>query len=618
MGQSWSSSTLLTLKNLQRFFFVFSIDHRIVISRNAGLFVNFDCLAGEILMIPIVAWLQIVLILALVILCIKPCGIYMCRVLDPNASTFLDPLIKPLEKTTFKLLRITPAKEQTWVEYLFSVLTFSLGSLFLLMLILYLQPYLPFNPLNLPAPSWHLNLNTAISFMTNTNWQSYAGENTMSYFSQMAGLTVQNFISPAVAIAISATLVRALARSQTNLIGNFWTDLIRICYYLLLPLAILFAVAFLAEGIPQNFSPPIHAQTLEGASQLIAQGPVASQEGIKLLGTNGGGFFNANSAHPYENPTPLSNLIQILAVLLIPASQIYYFGLEVRHKKHAWSIFATLILLLLGSAWLCIWSETSATPLLSKLGIIGGNMEGKEQRFGPAFTALFTSVTTDVSCGAVCGTLDSLTPAGGLVPMINMLFSEAIFGGCGSGLYIMLIYVFVTIFFAGLIIGRTPEYLGKKIEAYDIKLTVIVLLCFGFVILGLTAWAMISKLGLESVEGAGPHGFSEILYAYISTTANNGSAFAGLKANNVFYNVTLSMSMLVGRFGILVPVLALSGSLAQKKKAPHTPNDLVVHGVVFTLFLMTILLLFGALTFLPALVMGPILEEFFMFEGILF
>lgn len=569
-------------------------------------------------MISMIAWLQIALFLLILLCCIKPCGLFMCQILNPSASTFLDPFLKPLERVTYKLLHVDPLKEQTWVEYLISVLIFSLGSLLCVALILTFQPYLPFNPQKLPAPSWHLTINTAVSFMTNTNWQSYAGEKTMSYFSQMAGLAVQNFLSPAVGIAISATLVRALARNQTDMIGNFWADLIRVCYYLLLPLSILFAIVFIAEGIPQNLSPPIEAQTLEGARQFIAQGPVASQEVIKLLGSNGGGFFNANSAHPYENPTPFCNLLQMLAVLLIPASQIYYFGQEVKYKKHAWSIFATLTLLLLASAWLCIWSETSATPILTKMGLFGGNMEGKEQRFGAAFTALFTSVTTDASCGAVCGSLDSLTPIGGLVPMINMLFSEAIFGGCGSGLYMMLIYVFVTIFFAGLIIGRTPEYLGKKIEAYDIKLTVIVLLCFSFTILTLTAWASISEWGLKGIENPGPHGFSEILYAYISSAANNGSAFAGLATNTPFYNVTLSISMIMGRFGILVPVLALAGSLAQKKKAPHTPNDLVVHGIVFTLFLLTILLLFGALTFLPTLVMGPLLEQFLMFEGTLF
>jgi len=569
-------------------------------------------------MISINAWLQIAIFLLALLVCIKPCGIYISQVLDPSASIFLDSILKPLERATYKLLRVNPAKEQTWIEYLFSVLTFSAGSLVLTMLILFLQPYLPFNPQKLPASSWHLNFNTAVSFMTNTNWQSYAGENTMSYFSQMAALTVQNFLSPAVGLGVSAALVRALSRNQANTIGNFWVDLIRICYYLLLPLAILFSIIFIAEGLPQNLSPPLEVQTLEGARQFIAQGPTASQEAIKLLGTNGGGFFNANSAHPYENPTPLSNLLQMLAVLLIPASQIYYFGHEVKHKKHAWSIFATLTLLLLACAWLCIWCETSATPLLSKLGLFGGNMEGKEQRFGAALTALFTSVTTDASCGAVCGTLDSLTPLGGLVPMVNMLFSEAIFGGCGAGLYIMLIYVFVTIFFAGLIIGRTPEYLGKKIEAYDIKLTVIILLSFGFTILSLTAFAAVSEWGLKGIENAGPHGFSEILYAYISTAANNGSAFSGLSTNTPFYNITLSIAMLMGRFGVIIPVMALAGSLAQKKKAPHTPNDLVVHGVVFTLFLLTILLLFGALTFLPALVMGPILEQFLMFEGTLF
>lgn len=569
-------------------------------------------------MIPLIAWIQIFVFLIVLLICIKPMGLYISQVLDPTASTFLDPIVKPLEKATYKILRINPLREQSWIEYLFGIFYISIGSLILMMLIFFLQPYLPWNPEKLPSPSWHLNLNTAVSYMTNTNWQSYYGEKTFSYFSQMVGLTVQNFLSPAVGIGVSATIVRGIARNKMLTIGNFWADLVRIIYYLLLPLSIIFAIVFIAEGVPQNLHDPIVAKTMEGTEQLIAQGPVASQEAIKLIGSNGGGFFHANSSHPFEAPTPFSLFLQILAIMLIPASQIYYYGNEVKHIKHAWSIFATLIILLLASAWLCIWSETSTNPMFSNLGILGGNMEGKELRFGTVASSLFTSVTTDASCGATCASMDSLTPIGGLVAMVNMLFSEAIFGGCGAGLYIMLIYVVVTIFFAGLIIGRTPEYLGKKIEAFDIKLTVIVLLSFGLIILSLTAWGVVSSWGLKGLKNSGPHGFSEVLYAFISTAANNGSAFSGLSTNTIFYNLTLALSMLVGRFGIMIPVLALAGSLVQKKKAPHTPNDLVVHGVVFTLFLMIILLLFGALTFLPALVIGPILEQFFLLEGIVF
>lgn len=569
-------------------------------------------------MIPTIAWIQIGLFLALLIVLAKPVGLYLSKVLNPQESTFLDPILKPLEKATYRLLCVDPLQEQTWKEYLTSLLFFSLVSLFLTMLILLFQPMLPWNPQKLSSPSWHLALNTAISFMTNTNWQSYAGESTMSYFSQMAALAVQNFVSPAVGLGVSATLVRALSRHQINTVGNFWADLIRSCYYLFLPLAIFLAVVFIGEGMPQNLTPAIHVQTVEGSSQIIAQGPVASQEAIKLLGTNGGGFFNANSSHPYENPTPLSNFLQMLAVLLIPAGQIYYFGHEAKHTKHAWSIFAAVSILLIAGAWLCVWSETSNAFLLDRLGLVGGNMEGKEQRFGSMFSAFFISATTDSSCGAVDSSFDSLTPLGGLVPITNMLFSEAIFGGCGSGLYSLLIYVLVTIFFAGLIIGRTPEYMGQKIEAIDIKLSMTTLLVFGLTILSMTAWAVISSWGLEGLKNQGPHGFSEIFYAYTSATANNGSAFAGLSTNTLMYNVTLGLSMLAGRFGIIIPVLALAGSLVSKKKTPQTPTNLVVHGVVFTVFLLVILLLFGALMFLPALVIGPILEQILMLRNNLF
>lgn len=569
-------------------------------------------------MITFSAFLQVGLFILALIICTKPLGLYLSKVLNPHETTFLDPVIKPIESFTYKLLHIDSQKEQTWVEYLFSLLWFSFASLAVTMFILFLQPYLPLNPQGLPPLSWHLLVNTAVSFMTNTNWQSYAGETTMSYFSQMAALTVQNFASPAVGIAASATLVRALTRNKTETVGNFWVDLFRICYYLLLPLSVIFAIIFLSEGVPQNFSDAVQAQTVEGSSQIIAQGPVASQEAIKLLGSNGGGFFNANSAHPYENPSPFSNFIQMLAILLIPAAQIYYLGNESKDKKHAWSVIATITILFIVGAWICIWSETTRTPLLTNLGLYGGNMEGKEQRFGSIATAFYSSLTTDSSCGAVNGSLDSMTPLGSVIPMINMLFSESIFGGCGSGLYSILIYVFIAIFFAGLIIGRTPEYLGKKIEAPEIKLTIIALLVFGFTILSLTAWTVIRPWGLQGIENKGVHGFSEILYAYISTAANNGSAFSGLSSNSYMYNLTLSIAMLAGRFGLIIPVLALAGSLAGKNKAPHTPNNLVVHGVIFTVFLLMIFLLFGALMFLPTLAMGPIFEEFYMYMGTLF
>jgi potassium-transporting ATPase potassium-binding subunit len=562
-------------------------------------------------------WLQMGLFLALLLFCVKPMGIYLSSLLNPAEPTFLDPLIKPLEQGTYSLFHIDPMKEQTWVQYLFSILIFSLGSLIFTMAILFLQFYLPFNHEKLGAPSWPLIWNTAVSFVTNTNWQSYAGETTFSHFSKMAALAVQNFLSPAVSLAVSATLVRSLSRNESKTVGNFWTDLVRTTYYLFLPLAILFAIVFLSEGVPQNFSPPVQAETLEGAKQIIAQGPIASQEAIKLLGTNGGGFFNANSAHPYENPTPLSSILQLFALLIIPAGQIYYFGREVNNKKHVWSIIIALSILVLIGIIFCTCCETWNTPQLSRLGLEGGNMEGKELRFGIGESALYATLTTCSSCGSVCSMHDSFTPLGGMVPLFNM-FTEMLFGGSGSGLYNILLYMIITIFFAGLIIGRIPEYLGNKIEAREIKLTVVALLIFGMTVLGMTAWAAVSDWGLKGLGNGGPHGFSEILYAYTSTAANNGSAFAGLSSNTTWYNLTLSISMLIGRFAIMTLVLALAGSIGRKKKIPHTPTDLVVHGVPFILLYLGVVIVFGALMFLPALVMGPILEQYFMMHGLMF
>ena len=579
---------------------------------------HLDRLAGEILMLPLLDGVQLGLFFLLILLCTKPVGLYLSKVLNPLESTFLDPVIKPLEKGTYKILSINPHHQQTWIEYLFSLLIFSFGSLLLTMLILFLQPYLSWNEEHLVSPSWHLNLNTAISFMTNTNWQSYAGETTLSYTSQMLALAVQNFLSPAVGLAAMAVLTRSLKRNQSPTVGYFWTDIIRIIYYLLVPLAILFGIFFMGEGVPQNLGPAVSIETVEGVHELIPQGPIASQEAIKLLGTNGGGFFNVNSAHPYENPTPLCNLLEMLALLLIPAAQIYYFGHEVSHKNHSWSIYTVAAILFLASAIFCIWSENSDTPLLTRLGLYGGNMEGKEMRFGVGSSAIFTSITTDSSCGAVNANLDSLTPLGGLVPLWNMQLSEIVFGGCGSGLCGMLIYVIVTIFIGGLVIGRTPEYLGKKIEAYDIKLTVVALLSFGFIVLSLTAWAIMSQWGVADLENKGPHGFTEIIYAFTSTGANNGSAFSGLKTNTPWYNTILGFSMLLGRFFIIVPVLALAGSFVRKKKVPLTSTAPLIHGTIFIVFLLIVILLFGALTFLPSLMMGPVLEQYFMIHGTLF
>ena len=454
--------------------------------------------------------------------------------------------------------------------------------------------------------------------MTNTNWQSYGGESTMSYFSQMAALTVQNFVSAAVGLATAAALVRGLARKMKKTIGNFWADIVRISLYLLLPISIVAATLFLATGVPQNFKPYVPAQMVEGGIQTIAQGPIASQQAIKLLGTNGGGFTNVNSSHPYENPTPLSNFLQILLIFLIPAAQIYYFGLSVGNTRHAWCIFGALVAVFVAGVVVCGVSESVNNSEWASLDLTGGNWEGKEQRFGVFGSALYACVTTVVACGAVNCMHDSLTPMGGMIPMLNMELGEVIFGGVGAGLYSVLLFVFLSIFIAGLIIGRTPEYLGKKIESFDIKMTVLAILPYVLVVHAFTAWACFSPWGIAGLGNAGPHGFSEILYAYSSAAANNGSAFAGLTANTVGYNVTLAAAMLLGRFLVIAPVLALAGSLVQKKVHPPTSASFPVSSFIFITLLIGIIILIGALTFLPALTMGPIVEQFSMLKGTLF
>ncbi len=561
---------------------------------------------------------QLAFFIILLLLLTKPLGIHLCKVLDPKEKTFLDPILKPVENLTYRLCRINSKIEQDWRTYLFSLLGFSLISLIFTMVIMAAQFFLPLNPQKFAAPSWHLNINTAFSFMTNTNWQSYGGESTMSYFSQMAALTVQNFVSAAVGLATAAALVRGLARKSAKTIGNFWADLVRISLYLLLPICIIAATLFISEGVPQNFSAYTNVKTMEGATQTIAQGPIASQEAIKLLGTNGGGFMNTNSAHPYENPTPLTNFLQILLILLIPAAQIYYFGYSVQNTKHAWCIFAALTVLFVIGIFICAHFEAVGNTAWKQLGLSGGNWEGKEQRFGIFTSSLFACVTTVVSCGAVNCMHDSLTPMGGFIPLINMELNEVIFGGVGAGLYSVLIYVFMAIFIAGLIIGRTPEYLGKKIEAFDIKMTMLSILPFVLVVHAFTSWACSSGWGVAGLGNTGPHGFSELLYAYSSGAFNNGSAFAGLNANTPAFNLTLAVTMLLGRFLVIAPVIALAGSFVQKKVHPQTSSSFPISSLIFTSLLIGIILLLGALTFLPALTMGPIIEQFDMLKGRLF
>ncbi len=563
-------------------------------------------------------WLQLAIFLGIILLLVKPVGMYIVKVLDPKETTFLDLVLKPVENGIYRWSGINPNHEQNWKDYLICMMGFSLVSLLFVMGILAFQYYLPLNPQHFAAPSWHLNLNTSSSFMTNTNWQSYGGESTMSYFSQMAALAVQNFVSAAVGLASAAALVRGLAWRGKATIGNFWADMIRVNLYLLLPICVIAATLFIWQGVPQNFKSYVQAQTLEGATQSIAQGPIASQQAIKLLGTNGGGFTNANSAHPYENPTPLSNFLQILLIFLIPTAQIYFFGKWIHDTKHAWCIFASLAVVFVVGVWVCAFCERIGNPQIEPLGVSGGNWEGKEQRLGIFGSALYACVTTVVSCGAINSMHDSFTPIGGLIPMLNMQLSEVIFGGIGAGLYSVLLFVFMAIFISGLIIGRTPEYLGKKIEAFDIKMTMLAILPFVLVVHGFSALACFTEWGLKGLGNTGPHGFSEILYAFSSCTANNGSAFAGLSANTPQYNLSLAAAMILGRFLVLAPVIALAGSFVQKKMHPKNAGSFPISSLIFISLLIGVILLLGALTFLPALTMGPIIEQFFMLKGKLF
>lgn len=563
-------------------------------------------------------WIQLLFFLAVVFILIKPVGLHLCRVLTPGEKTFLDPVFKPVEKFLYRICRIDPMAEQGWKEYLACVLVFSAISVAFCFGIVALQSYFPFNPQKFDAPSWDLNLNTAISFMTNTNWQNYGGESTLSYFSQMAALAVQNFVSPAVGLAVAATLVRGLERKSIKVIGNFWSDLVRICLYILLPISILAATIFLSEGVPQNFEPYVQAETLEGTRQTIAQGPIASQEAIKILGSNGGGFMNVNSSHPYENPSPVSNFLQFILILLLPAAQIYYFGRSIGDPKHAWCIIVALTIVFLVGFFVCEMSERGGNPEWAKWGIYGGNWEGKEQRFGLFGSTLFACATTVVACGAVNSMHDSFTPLGGMIPMLNMQLSEVIFGGVGAGLYSVLLFIFLCIFISGLIIGRTPEYLGNRIESREIKMTVFAMLAFVLIVHCFTSLACFSDWGLNGLGNESAHGFSEILYAFSSCTANNGSSFAGLSGNNLPYNLALGFAMLLGRFCILIPVLALAGSFGQKKIHPKSAGTFPVSSLVFISLLVGVILLVGALTFLPALTMGPIIEQFFMLKGMLF
>ena len=562
-------------------------------------------------------WIQLALYLGILLFLTKPMGLHLYRALDAEGKTFLDPVLKSFERLVYRLLRIDPNAEQDWKRYTVSLLAFSLVGVVFTYAVLRLQDLLPLNPQRLGPVSEHLSFNTAVSFVTNTNWQSYGGESTMSYFSQMVALAFHNFTSAASGIAVAAALVRGIARHTAKTIGNFWVDLVRVHLYVLLPICLLYAVFLVSQGVIQNFQPYVTANPVAPGvteTQTIVQGPIASQVAIKMLGTNGGGYVNANAAHPYENPTPLSNFIQILSIFLIPSGLTYYLGRMVKNQRHGWAVWGAMAVLFLAGVLLCWRAEAAGNPRLHALGVnpAYGNMEGKEVRFGIFSSALFATVTTDASCGAVNSMHDSFTPLGGLVPLINIQLGEVVFGGVGAGLYGMLVFVVLTVFLAGLMVGRTPEYLGKKIESYDVKVSALAVLILIFDIMGFTAWAVVSQWGLAGLNNAGPHGFSEILYAFSSGTGNNGSAFAGLAANTYWYDTTLAFAMLIGRFFFIVPVLALAGSLAKKKIVPESGGSFPVSGVMFALLLVGTVLIVGMLSFFPALSLGPIVEHFLM------
>jgi K+-transporting ATPase ATPase A chain len=570
-------------------------------------------------------WLQIALFGVAVLLLVKPLGGYMTLVFT-GERTFLSPVLRPIERTFYRLSGVDERADQNWVTYAVAMLTFSLMGFLTLYGLQRFQALLPFNPAGQSAVEPGLAFNTAMSFDTNTNWQSYVPETTMSYLVQMAGLTVHNFVSAATGIALAMALIRGFERRSAAGIGNFWVDLVRSTLYVLLPISIVVGLFFVWQGMPQNLSPYTEATTLEGGRQVIAQGPVASQEVIKMLGTNGGGFFNANSAHPFENPNAVTNFVEMMLIFSIGAALTNVFGRMVGDQRQGWAVFAVMALLFLGGLTTAYWAEAAGNPRAAALGVdveasdsqAGGNMEGKETRFGIASSALFATVTTDASCGAVNAMHDSFTPIGGLVPLFNMQLGEIIVGGVGAGLYGMLLFAIVSVFVAGLMVGRTPEYLGKKIEAREVKMAMLAILILPLSILGFTALATIVDAGLAGPANQGPHGFSEILYAYTSGTGNNGSAFAGLGANTLFYNTTIGLAMFIGRFLMIVPMLAIAGSLAAKKIVPASAGTFPTDGPVFVGLVVGVILIVGGLTFFPALALGPLVEHFAMNAGTLF
>lgn len=582
-------------------------------------------------------WFQILLFFAIIFAATKPLGLFMARVFS-GERTFLHPVLRPVERLIYRLTRVDQEREMKWTEYAISMLLFSAISMLVLYFIQRVQTLLPWNPQKLAAVGPDLAFNTAASFTTNTNWQNYAGETTMSYFTQMAGLAYHNFTSAAVGIALAIAFIRGIARREKETLGNFWVDMTRATLWILLPLCIVFSLALVSQGVVQNLRPYDTVKLVEPQSvqstgadgkpvtkniteQVIAQGPVASQEAIKMIGTNGGGFFNANSAHPFENPTPFTNFLQMLAIFAIPAGLTYTLGKMTGSQRHGWAVWSAMAVLFTAGVLTAYWAEAQGNPLFkgvdqrASLTQPGGNMEGKEVRFGIANSALFATVTTDASCGAVNGMHDSFSPLGGMVPMVNIMLSEVVFGGVGAGMYGILIYVVLAVFIAGLMVGRTPEYLGKKIEAFDIKMAMLVTLVFPFAILVLTAISVLKGFGTSSISNPGPHGFSEILYGFVSTAGNNGSAFGGLNGNTPWYNTMLGLNTLIGRFFMIIPMLAIAGNLARKQAVPPSAGTFPVTTPLFTVLLVGVIIIVGALTFFPALSLGPILEHLLLHAG---
>ena len=564
-----------------------------------------------------IGWIQILLFCAIIVALTKPLGWYMTRVFN-GEWTLLSPVLRPIEVAIYWIGGVDEKREQHWVTYTLAMLFFHVGGFLILYALMRLQAVLPFNPAGQSAVAEDLSFNTAISFITNTNWQNYGGESTMSYLVQMLGLTHQNFLSAATGIALAVALIRGFSRASVRTVGNFWVDVTRTTLYVLLPICVIAALFLVWRGMPQTLGPYIEATTLEGAKQTIAVGPVASQVAIKMLGTNGGGFFNANAAHPFENPTAISNFVQMLLIFMIGAAMTNVFGRMVGNQRQGWAILSVMGVLFIAGVAVTYWAEANGTTALDALGLTGGNMEGKEVRFGIIASSLFAVVTTAASCGAVNAMHDSFTALGGMIPLINMQLGEIIVGGVGAGLYGMLLFVVLAIFVAGLMVGRTPEYVGKKIEAREVKMAMLAILVLPLMYLGWTAVAVVLPSTVAAMNNAGPHGFTEVLYAYTSATGNNGSAFGGLSGNTFFYNLTLASAMFVGRFFMIVPAMAMAGSLAAKKSIPPSAGTLPTTGGLFVGLVVGVILIIGGLTFFPALALGPIVEHLAMNANTLF